>query len=292
MNKRFSLISVILLFAMPVINSPSTVNANLDSSTIRVSDSFGLNATLVGVSEGDSFTYVLGRHNIPETGNFEVYRNSSSGEKLEIQEQSEYTITITNSTPIKSGDYYTFTHRMSVEFSNSTFSMLGEIRFDPLSYIVFTDWNYTYDQTHKFFQTLKNSADIRSFEIIDGDDEFTWKVDRWDIVTNFEGRFDKVTGMLLYTSLEAEEDNEKIFFEYYQKGYQVPIDETTSSDTDPNTDDFTLPGGLNLTHPGGDDITDTKDTSDTNDSIGIAGFRSITSIIALFVTITFLRRRK
>ncbi len=187
---------------------------------------------------------------------------------------------------------------MSVEFSNSTFSMPGTVLLDPLSHIVFTDWNYTYDQTHKFFQTLKNSADLRSFEIIDGENEFKWTVERWGLVQYFEQRFDKITGMLLYSNLEAEEEGVSINLEFHQKGYEVPLLQTTSFDMDTNTGGFTIPGDPSEISPpstktlGAGNDTSGTDSTETGDTIGLAGFRSVTSLIALFATITVLRRRK
>ncbi len=90
MNKRFSLISITFLFLVPLIQNPPTVNAGLNTPSIRLSDdtNFNLNSTLIGVSTGDSFTYVIGKYDVPIEG-YSIYRNSTSGVEFNVKENQE-----------------------------------------------------------------------------------------------------------------------------------------------------------------------------------------------------------
>ncbi|OLS26500.1 MAG: hypothetical protein HeimC2_15170 [Candidatus Heimdallarchaeota archaeon LC_2] len=295
MNKRFSLISVVVCIGLLFIQSPPTTSSSLDVDNFTPSDefNFNLNSSLVGVSEGDSFTYVFEKLNI-DRASWPLYRNSTTDTIFEVKENEEFNIKITNATPVKSGDYYTFSHKMAVEFSNSTNILSGTLRMVHTGFMVFTDWNYTYDETRSLLVGLKNTANIDSWNIENGEDEFVWSHNETisSGLNYVEFRFDKITGMLLFEYLNTWVSGNQYTKILKQKDYVHPAGDLDPSITPTKPIDNDISDSV-VTDSKGSDFSSTSrigtigilDTEETSDVISVPGFLSITTVFILFVTV-------
>lgn len=168
---------------------------------------------MVGVSDGDSFTYVLeeyedslGPYSIAYNHSLPYNRTSNAG--LEIVTGGEFTITVINATPssknpIEIGVQYsngshTVDHTAIFIFQPPSFSAL----FGGNRFIMFTDWAFYEVSVPGELQNYKDAEYINSFEFINGEKGFFWSIkgSEEDPEAFIETAHDKITGMLLYKS--------------------------------------------------------------------------------------------
>ncbi len=159
--------------------------------------------TMVGVSDGDSFTYVLEEYQ-DSFGPYSLAYNWTSNTGLEIAVGDEFTITVTNATvstsygPLEIGVRYS----NGTQTVDDTAIFLFYALFGGNGWIMFTEWAFYEVSLTGQLQNSKDVEDINSYEVINSEKEFFWstKGSEEDPDAFTETIHDKITGMLLYAS--------------------------------------------------------------------------------------------
>jgi hypothetical protein len=158
----------------------------------------------MGVSNGDTFTFVVDKATSLFTEEYIVGFDYTTFDDLSIAEGSEFTMKITNTTVIH--DAFFDEYNILAEFSDGMETITMEVDLFDNDFLTFTDWTFWETNLTAEMEAAKAAGEISSFTVENGEEEFVLKhtnetkTDGGSSKESTEWRIEKATGVINYYS--------------------------------------------------------------------------------------------
>ena len=166
---------------------------------------------------------------------FPAVYNSTTDTSFDFSEQSEFNITITNVTVVQLETSY----QIGAKFSNTTSSVASNLEVAPFGFMLFTDWDFYLSNITAMLAEADTMTEESTYEVFNGKTEFKFFFNFTDGVDYgyLEERYDKTTGMVLYSKIDYSFSEVRSTTILKQKGYviQEEVSSETTSSSSPTT---------------------------------------------------------